>query len=386
MDFSVYLNKQKQNGLYRRRNVFSGANGVLLKQKDETLLNFCSNDYLGLANDERVISVYKKALDKFGVGSGSSQLVCGYSRPHEELEEALAEFTGREKAVLFSSGYMANLGVQQAMLDRYSGVFLDRLVHASIIDAAKLSSANISRYQHNDMGSLRQMLQQSSLKNKLVVTDSVFSMDGDIAPVKELGELAKEFACRWMLDDAHGFAVLGNSGRGILEHLALGNIKPDIYLATFGKALGTFGAFVAAKSDLVEAMVQRSRSLIYTTAMPPALASATLESLKISQLESWRREKLFALVSRFRSSAEKAGLPLQKSLTPIQPLIVGKASKAVVLSEHLLKKNILVSAIRPPTVPKGSSRLRITFSALHSEEQVDFLSDTLAEFYEKQQH
>ncbi len=382
MDLSAYLSKQKKNNLYRSRKVFETAQATLLQYKGEKLLNFCSNDYLGLANDERVVGACKKGLENYGVGSGASQLVSGYGRAHQELEEALADYTGRERVLLFGSGYMANLGVQQALVDHKSCIFLDRLAHASMLDAARLSSRNIKRYQHNDMVSLRQMLVKTRAQNRLIATDSVFSMDGDLASPEELNRLAVEFNSRWLLDDAHGFGVLGKSGKGILEHLGLDGIKPDVYLATFGKALGTFGAFVAADEDIIETMIQKSRSLIYTTAPPQALAYATLVALKVSQEESWRREKLAALISRFQLRANSAGLPVMESRTPIQPLIVGDAKKAVALSEYLQKKNILVGAIRPPTVAKGSSRLRISFSALHTEKQVDLLLDALIDFYE----
>ncbi len=380
MDLYAELNKQKTQGLYRNRKVIDSAQGVCVKTNNQTLINFSSNDYLGLANDARIIKAFKKAANIYGIGAGASQLVCGYQRPHQELEEALAKFCGRERVLLFGCGYLANLGVQQALLDQNSTLFLDRLCHASIIDAARLSGARIKRYQHVLVSSLTAMIANCKDHKKMIVSDSVFSMDGDIADICSLQTLAEKYNSLWMIDDAHGFGVLGKQGRGVFDETGNEGYQPDIYLATFGKALGTYGAFVAADEALIETMIQKSRSLIYTTAPPAAIAAATLEALKIMEEEGWRREKLFKHVKYFRSCVREVGLPIGDSNTAIQTIVVGENDKAVGLSENLFEQGILAVAIRPPTVPKNTARIRITLSALHTEQQINFLIDNLTKY------
>jgi 8-amino-7-oxononanoate synthase len=325
------------------------------------------------------VAALKDGADRFGVGSGAAHLVSGHGRAHHELEEALADFTGRPRALLFSTGYMANLGILQALLGRHDQVFEDRYNHASLLDAAKLSGAKLHRYGHADASSLAGKLATANKGERLVATDGVFSMDGDAAPLAELAQLCKQHDAWLLVDDAHGIGVLGREGRGSLDAAGLGLGDVPILMGTLGKALGTAGAFVAGSEDLIETLIQQARTYVYTTATPPALAWATLESLRIARAEDWRREKLRALVARFRAGAAELGLALMDSQTPIQPLLVGDAARAMRLSEQLLARGILVTAIRPPTVPAGTARLRITFSALHEEAQVDRLLAALEE-------
>ncbi len=378
-DLAAELAAREAAHLYRRRRIINGPQGPLLHTDGVELLNFCSNDYLGLANHPEVISALKRGADEYGVGSGAAHLVNGHSRAHHQLEEELAAFTGRPRALLFSTGYMANLATVSALAGTGDAVYEDRLNHASLLDAGLLSRARLSRYHHADTEALEAKLCRSKAGEKLVLTDGVFSMDGDIAPLPELATVAKRHAARLMVDDAHGMGVLGKNGAGTLEHFGLGLDEVPILMGTLGKGFGTFGAFVAGGEDLIEYLINTARPYIYTTATPPAIAEATRASLRLVQTEGWRREKLQALISRFRAGAGRLALSLMDSPTPIQPLLVGDAGEALRLSEALLARGILISAIRPPTVPEGTARLRITLSASHSEEQVDRLLDALEE-------
>ncbi|HSJ47697.1 MAG TPA: 8-amino-7-oxononanoate synthase [Gammaproteobacteria bacterium] len=378
-DLATALAQRQADQLYRRRRTVDGAQGVELTLEGQAVLSFCSNDYLGLASDPRLVAALKDGADRFGVGSGAAHLISGHGRAHHELEEALADFTGRPRALVFSTGYMANLGILQALLGRHDQLFEDRYNHASLLDAAKLSGAKLHRYGHLDTVSLADQLAAGNKGERLVATDGVFSMDGDTAPLPELARLCTQHDAWLLVDDAHGMGVLGEQGRGSLDAAGLGIGEVPILMATLGKALGTAGAFVAGSEELIETLIQQARTYVYTTATPPALAWATLESLRIVRAEDWRREKLRALAARFRAGAAELGLQLMDSQTPIQPLLVGDAATAVRLSEELLARGILVTAIRPPTVPTGTARLRITFSALHEEAQVDRLLATLEE-------
>jgi len=372
-DLAVELEKRRQQGLYRSRRIHEGPQAPVMSIDGRTVLSFCSNDYLGLANHPEVVRAFQSAANEYGVGAGAAHLVNGHSRVHHELEDALAEFTGRERALLFSTGYMANLGVASSLLGRGDAVLEDRLNHASLIDAGLLSGARLQRYIHADVTSLESKLEIDTGRECLVMTDGVFSMDGDIAPLPELAALASKHEAWFMVDDAHGIGVLGERGRGSLERFGLSQAEVPILMGTLGKALGTAGAFVAGSEDLVEYLIQSARTYIYTTAMPAAVAAATLASLRLVDSEGWRREKLQTLITRFRTGIEQLGLELMPSSTPIQPLVVGDAGQAVAMSEALLKCDILVTAIRPPTVPQGTARLRFTFSAEHTEDQVDQL-------------
>lgn len=371
------LDQRRSEHLYRTRlNVASGCSSTL-KVDGQSLVNFCSNDYLGLAGHPEISHALKKAADQYGTGSGASHLISGHSEVHQALEQQLADFTGRPRALLYSTGYMANMGAINALVGRHDLVLQDQLNHASLLDGGHLSRATSQRYKHADLGNLQQRLEQSNAARKLIVTDGVFSMDGDLAPLKEISTLAEKNNAWLMVDDAHGFGVLGNQGGGLVEALNLSPEQVPVLVGTLGKSFGTFGAFVAGSEALIETLIQFSRSYIYTTAMPPAIAVATLASLKILREETWRREKLIKLVAQFRQGAEQIGVPLMDSSTPIQPVLINDDQKVMQVSLALREQGFLVGAIRPPTVPVGSGRLRITFTADHSEEQVERLLSAL---------
>jgi 8-amino-7-oxononanoate synthase len=367
-----------QQGLYRARRVIESPQGINLKVDGRAIVNFCSNDYLGLANHADVVEAFKSGVDRYGVGSGSAHLICGHSAAHHALEEELAAFAGRDRALLFSTGYMANIGVISALLGRSDAVFEDRLNHASLLDGGLMSGARFKRYAHADLADLGAKLDKA-LGCKLVVTDGVFSMDGDFAPLDELAIAAKNHNAWLMVDDAHGLGVIGERGGGILEYFGLGQDDVPVLMGTLGKGLGTFGAFVAGSELLIETLIQKARTYVYTTALPAAVAEATRVSLKIAIEENWRRDKLKQLSQRFRQGAEQLGLTLMASPSAIQPILIGDSQTAVDISSALLDAGFLVSAIRPPTVPQGSARLRVTFSALHEEQHVDQLLDALDE-------
>jgi 8-amino-7-oxononanoate synthase len=374
-------------GLYRSRRLIASPQGVNVQIDGRNVINFCSNDYLGLANHPDVVSAFKNAADHYGVGSGSAHLICGHSAAHHALEEELAAFTGRNRALLFSTGYMANIGVMSALLGHGDAVFEDRLNHASLLDGGLMSGARFKRYAHADVKNLTVHLKKAT-GNKLIVTDGVFSMDGDFAPLKALSVAAKDNGAGLMVDDAPGLGVVGVSGGGLLEYYGLNQEDVPVLMGTLGKGFGTFGAFIAGSDALIETLIQKARTYIYTTALPAAVAEATRASLKIVIAENWRRDKLKTLADQFRLGAGQLGLaavnPLDaETLTSnpitsaIQPIIIGDSQRAVAISNHLLNAGFLVSAIRPPTVPKGSARLRVTLSALHEEHQVDRLLDAL---------
>ena len=371
------LQQQQKSQRYRQRKIVETAQDVVIEMGGKQYLNFCSNDYLGLANHPRLIKRQKQALDLYGCGSGASHLVCGHSSAHHLLEEELAEFLGVESVLLFSSGYMANLGVMSAILTRHDSVFEDRLNHASLIDAGIAAPAKMKRYAHADMGVLEQQLSVSGSPHKLIVSDAVFSMDGDIAPITDLVQLAEKYSAWLMLDDAHGFGVLGEQGRGSLEYCQLQPEQVDIYMATLGKAMGVSGAFVAGSKALIETLIQFSRTYTYTTAMPAVLAETIRESLLLLQQEAWRREKLIELIHYFRRCASQLGIVLTDSSTAIQPVMIGDNQTTMYLAEELMNQGIYVAAIRPPTVPENTARLRITLSANHQKENIDRLLDVL---------
>ena len=374
---AAVLEQRREEGLYRHRLTLESSQGPIVSVNGRQYLNFCSNDYLGLAAHPRIVERFRSAAIQYGVGSGASHLVCGHSAPHHQLEEALAEFTGRARALLFSSGYMANAGILSSLLQRGDSVFEDRLNHASLLDGGLHSGARFQRFPHNDVSALKAKL-ASAQGPKMVVVDGVFSMDGDTAPLAALADACGEHDAWLMVDDAHGFGVLGERGVGSTEAAGLEVSSVPVLMATLGKALGTAGAFVAGSEVLIEGLIQQSRNYIYTTALPPAVAAASLEALSLLREEPWRREHLAQLIVRFRVGAEQLGLPLMISASAIQPLLVGDAARAVDLSKRLSEAGFLIGAIRPPTVPAGTSRLRITLSAAHSEEQVDQLLEQLA--------
>lgn len=363
--------------LRRRLRSIEHVEGPWLHRGDRRLLNFCSNDYLGLAQHPQLISALCRAAHDEGVGSGSAHLICGHRAEHAALEEALAEWTGRERALLFSTGYMANLGVMQTLLTRGDLCVQDKLNHACLLDGSKLAGAELHRYPHADVAAAHRQLQCNEGAAALLATDGVFSMDGDVAPLRELAALCAHEQASMMVDDAHGLGVLGERGAGSIHAAGLGQREVPVLMATLGKALGCFGAFVAGPGDLIEGLIQFARPYIYTTALPPALAAAALESVQLAQAADDRREKLHALIAHFRHGAHELGLPLGTSHTAIQPLLFGSAEAALQAAEALEQGGLLVSAIRPPTVPQGQARLRITLSAMHEEAHVDRLLGAL---------
>jgi 8-amino-7-oxononanoate synthase len=371
------LTQRQEQGLYRQRLTLDSAQGPVVRLQGRDYLNFCSNDYLGLAAHPRLVESFQRAAGQYGVGSGASHLVCGHSRPHHELEEALAEMTGRPRALLFSSGYAANTGTLTSLLQPGDNVFQDRLNHASLLDGGLHSGARFRRFAHNDVADLDAKLAAVE-GSGLVVVDGVFSMDGDSAPLGELAALCRRQDAWLMVDDAHGFGVMGESGAGSVQAAGMGIKEVPVLMATLGKALGTGGAFVAGDDYLIEGLIQQARNYIYTTALAPALAAATLTSLAILREEAWRRNHLVTLIQRFRDGANQLGLPLMASNSAIQPLKVGDATQATAMSQTLRERGLLIGAIRPPTVPSGTSRLRITLSAAHSPQQVDRLMEELA--------
>jgi 8-amino-7-oxononanoate synthase len=378
-DIANFLQQQHQQHTYRKPRLLASPQQPHCIINGRSYLAFCSNDYLGLANHPNLIHAFKTATDHYGVGTGSAHLINGHTQVHHELEEALADFTGRERALLFSTGYMANLGVITALTSRHDYIYQDKLNHASLLDAAKLSDAKLLRFPHNNTDKLKKQLQQQTKGDTLIAVDGVFSMDGDKAPVKALADLAQENNAWLMVDDAHGMGVLGEQGAGVLEEHGISQQEVPILMGTLGKAFGTAGAFVAGSNELIEYLIQTARSWIYTTAMPAAIAAATLESLKIVKAEAWRREHLRSLVKQFRQGAEQIGLSLAESDTPIQPVIIGDNETTLKLSQRLDDAGILVTAIRPPTVPQNTARLRITFSASHTEKDVQRLLDAFSD-------
>jgi len=371
------LEALKQQGLYRSRRIVDSPQGVRINIDGREVLNFCSNDYLGLANHPEVIKAFQQAANIYGVGSGSAHLICGHSTVHHRLEEELAEFTGRERALLFSTGYMANIGVISGLMSRGDVVFQDKFNHASLLDGGLLSGATFKRYLHSNTENLVLKFARTTAEKAMIVTDGVFSMDGDVAPLTKLATIAKQQQAALMVDDAHGLGVLGKTGAGVVEQFALNQEDVPILVGTFGKAFGTAGAFVAGSEVLIETLIQTARPYVYTTAMPAAIAAATSVSLKIIINESWRREKLQALSVQFKQGAKQLGLTLMDSDSAIQPLLMGETQKAVAISQRLLEQGFLVTAIRPPTVPQGKARLRVTFSANHQASDVDALLNAL---------
>lgn len=380
-DLTEALQQRKQEGLYRSRPVLEGPQSPHVTIDGRNFLAFCSNDYLGLANHPALIAAVAEGAQRYGVGSGASHLISGHSRAHHQLEEALAAFVGLPRALLFSTGYMANMAVVTALVGREDVIFADRLNHASLNDAALLTRARFIRYPHLDFDTLARQLETTTARRRLVVTDAVFSMDGDMAPVAELLALCRRFDAWLLVDDAHGFGVLGEQGEGSLYYpqQVERDVSNLIYMATLGKAAGVSGAFVAAQAPVIETLVQHGRTYGYTTAAPPLLAHALLTSLQLIRQDVWRRERLVQLIRLLRQKLQPLPWPLLPSETPIQPLLAGKNQEAIRLDSALRERGIWVPAIRPPTVPQGMARLRISLSAAHTETDVQQLSMTLHE-------
>ena len=341
------------------------------------LVDFSSNDYLGLARHPALAHAMSACAAGAGAGSGASHLITGHGAEHDRLEEELAEFTHRERALLFSTGYMANLAVMTALAGRGERALLDRLCHASLIDGARLSGATLARYRHADAGDAARLAEADPGHTVLLATDGVFSMDGDLAPLPALARCARAHDLWLVVDDAHGLGVIGASGGGVLEHYGLGSEAVPVLVGTLGKAFGSFGAFVAGSAALIEFLIQKARTYLYTTALPQPVAAATRAALALIRQESGRRERLAALIARFRAAAAAAAVPLAPSATPIQPIVLGSAAAALAAQRQLAAAGFWVVAIRPPTVPPGSARLRVTLSAAHTEAQVDALAEQL---------
>jgi 8-amino-7-oxononanoate synthase len=388
--------------LYRHRRVAEPTTGAGVRVDGKELLGFCSNDYLGLSRHPEIIEAMVSAARRDGVGSGASHLVSGHGREHHALEEELAAFVGRERAVLFSTGYMANLGVIAAVAGRTGTILSDELNHASLIDGARLSGAKVLRYRHADVAAAAAAANEVAAAEVMaamagdaaghdavkfampaagrvaVITDGVFSMDGDLAPLPALARMAAANNAWLIVDDAHGLGVTGRTGRGTLEHFNLGVGEVPVLVGTLGKAFGVFGAFVAGDAALCEWLIQKARTYIYTTALPPPVAAAARAALAVAQRESWRRDRLRGHIDKFRHEARALGLQLMESATPIQPLMLGSAERALAASQALGELGLWITAIRPPTVPKDTARLRITLSAAHENTDVDRLCEALS--------
>ncbi|MFM2408062.1 MAG: hypothetical protein RL358_804 [Pseudomonadota bacterium] len=377
-ELQTELDERAALGLLRARRTLDTPQSPHIVVDEKPYLAFCSNDYLGLANHPQLIAALQNGAQQWGVGAGAAHLVSGHFAPHHQLEMQLAEFVGKPAALLFSTGYMANLGVVQALVGKADTVFADKLNHASLNDAMLLSRAQIKRYRHSDMAQLAEQLAQTKTGRKLIITDAVFSMDGDLAPLPELLALCEQFDAWLLVDDAHGFGVLGEQGRGSLAHFKLASPR-IIYMATLGKAAGVSGAFVAAEQVVIETLVNQARSYVYTTATPPALSVALLESLQLIKNGDDRRAHLQKLIAQLRAGLADLPWTLMPSDTAIQPLLVGENQAALKLSEGLRERGIWVAAIRPPTVPQGTARLRITLSAAHSAADVQQLIGALHE-------
>jgi len=372
------LEKRREDDLLRQRITLDSAQGAHIRVEGKPLTNFCSNDYLGLANHSALIEALQEGAALWGAGSGASHLVCGHLRPHQQAEEKLADFVGAEAVLLFSTGYLANLSVPAALLGRDDLILEDRLNHASLIDAALLSRASLGRYPHLNIRSLDERANAHSDGRVLISTDAVFSMDGNLAPIQFIADLAERTDGMAVFDDAHGFGVLGK-GHGTLAQMGVEPSGNNLMVGTLGKALGLSGAFIAGDRVLIDYLIQFGRPYIYTTALPPAIAHAVCAAIDLLDRESWRREKLQQNIQHFRNEAAKANLNLMESETAIQPLVIGNAGKAYALSQALKQNGYLVSAIRPPTVPLGTARLRITLSAAHEQADIDQLVSSLAE-------
>ncbi|MBP6653599.1 MAG: 8-amino-7-oxononanoate synthase [Propionivibrio sp.] len=378
-ELSAQLAQLESDGLKRRRRTLEAPCGPLARVDGRDLISFCSNDYLGLASDPALIEAACAGARQWGVGSGASHLVSGHQAPHDLLEQRLASFTGFEKTLLLSTGFMANLGIVPALVGRGDAVFADKLNHASLIDAVQLSRADSQRYPHGDLTALERLLTRSTAKRKLILTDAVFSMDGDLAPLPELLELAERFDAWLVIDDAHGFGVLGPQGRGSLAHFALPHAERIVYMGTLGKAAGGSGAFVAGSETVVEWLLQRARTYIFTTGSSPAMACALLAGLDLIEHGDDRRTHLRKLGAQLRDGLDDTRWQLMPSPTAIQPVIIGDNHEALRVANALFQRGLWVPAIRPPTVPKGTARLRVSLTAAHTGEQVAQLVDALRE-------
>ncbi len=385
-EFPARIAALDKDHLRRRRRVVQPERGARLQVDGQSMLAFCSNDYLGLATHPALVEAACSGAQRFGVGAASSPLVSGHSTANEALEHALAAFVGLPRALYFYAGYATNIGIIPALVGSGDAVFSDALNHACLIDGARLSRAQIHRYAHADLAALDATLAQSAERRKLVISDAVFSMDGDMADVPALLALCERHDALLLIDDAHGFGVLGPQGRGSLAHFGLtgAQVSPRVlYMATLGKAAGVAGAFVAGSDALVEWLLQKTRSYIFATAAPALLASALQTSLQLIAKDEWRRVHLKKLITRLRqglaTGLKGSSWQLGDSSTAIQPLLIGPNDEALMVMEGLRQRGLWVPAIRPPTVPEGTARLRIALSAAHTEADVDLLVQALSE-------
>lgn len=371
------LERIRAAGLKRAMKAVEGPQGPAVTVDGKECVLLCSNDYLGLANHPAVKEAAKKAIDRWGFGAGASRLVSGNMTPHRELEERIRRFKGTEAALLFNSGYQANIGLLSALSDRTTEIFSDRLNHASIVDACRLSLASVKRYPNRDTDSLERLLKKSTAGHKLIVTDGVFSMDGSIAPLEEIAGLLDRYNALLIVDDAHSTGVLGKTGRGTLEHLGVEH-PSIVHMGTLGKALGSFGAYVAGSSSLIELLISKARSFIYTTALPPSVAAASIAAIDIIEREPGLRDKLWANVEFFKQNLP-AGLDILGSPTQIIPIVLGDASRTMEASKNLLERGVFIQGIRPPTVPEKTSRLRVTVTAALEREELKKALDAIKE-------
>ncbi len=376
--FVKELEQRKKDGLFRKRQVVYSSQAPVINIEDKEYINFSSNDYLGFANNKKLKEQMVEAIQRYGLGAGSSQLLVGHSLAHSELEKKLAEFLNREAALVFSTGYQANLAIASTLIDENTVVLQDKLNHASLIDSALLSKGKLVRYKHNDIDHLKGLFEKYKNKKLILMTDGVFSMDGDHAPLLEIADLCKTYNAILIVDDAHGIGVLGKTGAGLLEDLQLGEEDVPLLIGTFGKSFGASGAFVSGNRLFVEMFIQKARTYIYTTALMPAIAATMTYAIGMIIDGDPLRKNINELINVYKAGLNKNKLDQRISTSHIQPYIVGNADKALQLSKSLKDKKILVSAIRPPTVPKDTSRLRISFTATHSKEQVEKLTASLA--------
>lgn len=371
------LTDWERDGLKRALRPQSGPQGRIITVEGRRVLNFCSNDYLGLADDPRLKEAAAACLKEEGVGAGASRLISGNMASHQRLEEALARFKGTESCLLFSTGYMANVGIISAIFGRGDIIFSDRLNHASIVDGILLSRAEFRRYPHRDMAALEEILRSASgFKQRGIITDSVFSMDGDMAPLQEIVALAQKYECLVMIDEAHALGVMGRGGRGLAEHFGVEE-KIDIQMGTLSKAAGCFGAYCCGSKTLISYLVNKARSFIYTTGMPPSIAAAAHRAVEIIETEPRLRQSLWENTRYMKEALDRIGFNTLDSETPIIPIIVGESERAVAFSSRLFQEGILVSAIRPPTVPSRTARLRLTVTAAHTREDLDYTLEKL---------
>jgi 8-amino-7-oxononanoate synthase len=371
------IDQRKVDGLYRERRSINSAQGALIEIDGKQVLNFSSNDYLGFANNSELKDCMIDAINKYGIGSASSQLIVGHLTPHKNLEEKLSKFLKRDAALVFPTGYQANLAIASTLIDSNTVILQDKLNHASLIDSAMLSKGKLVRYRHNDIDHLKNLLEKHKQNNLVVMTDGVFSMDGDYAPVMEIAVLCKTYNALLIVDDAHGIGVLGNTGAGLLEELKLNQQQVPLLIGTFGKSFGASGAFISGSDLHVDAFIQKARTYIYTTALLPSVAATMINAIDLVIRGKHLRKNIQELVVYYKKQIKNENLNVSESMSHIQPLIIGNANKALAISKSLYEKNMLVTAIRPPTVPKDTSRLRISINATHTTNQIDRLVNAI---------